>query len=273
MDLWTAVYEQFGDLAVDRHMHRCLNAVLANPHIASQLVDADRLVRRVVNGPRTYGSLFAEIGSQLTERAGKNRWGEQLALVERFAPIVFDVFPEARVVHMVRDPRDRAMALLQSSTRRGGVATATAGWIESVRLAARNESGYAGRYLVVRYESLLERPKETLHTVCDFVGIAYEPEMLAPVLSAARAGESGIGNFRDDLSSRQIAYIQTRAGPEMAYLAYPLEPIRLSRSERLHYQVVDLPINWSLRLLWEVRERMARPHMSTWPAARSAGIR
>jgi hypothetical protein len=179
LDLWTGIYGRFGDLTDDRNARRLADALLiGNRHLVHQLVDPNRLVDRILSGPRSYGSAFAEIGTQLAEHAGKLRWGEQAALAERQADTIFTTFPEARMIHMLRDPRDRYAAIARSASRRGGVGPATGAWLESVALAARNERRHPGRYLVLRIEDLLARPEAILREACDFAAVSYTQQTL-----------------------------------------------------------------------------------------------
>jgi hypothetical protein len=262
LDLWTGMYGRFGDLTDDRNARRLADALIGNRHLVHQLVDPNRLVDRILSGPRSYGSAFAELGTQLAQRAGKLRWGEQAALAERQADAIFTAFPEARMIHMLRDPRDRYAAIARSASRRGGVAPATGAWLESVGLAERNERRHPGRYLVLRIEDLLERPEATLRDTCDFAELPFLPSMA----EAARAipgtgkdgGEIGTGIFRDILSRRQVAFIQARAGDQMASRGYDRIPVRLSGVDRVRYWALDTPLNWAAALVWAARERAAR---------------
>ena len=81
---------------------------------------------------------------------------------------------------MIRDPRDRYHASLtlwpNGKGRAGG---ATARWLYSLALAQRNLQKYPDRYQVVRFETLVRQPEQTLRDVCDFLGEAYVPAMLA----------------------------------------------------------------------------------------------
>lgn len=262
LDLWTAMYGRFGDLTDDRNARRLADALIGNRHLVHQLVDPNRLVDRILSGPRSYASAFAEIGTQLAERAGKLRWGEQAALAERQADPIFAAFPEARMIHVLRDPRDRFAAIARSASRRGGVAPATGAWRESVALAERNERRHPGRYLVLRIEDLLARPEATLREACDFAELPFLPSMAEAARAIPGAGkdgdEIGTGIFRDILSGRQVAFIQARAGGQMASRGYIPIPVRLSGIDRVRYWALDTPLNWATALVWAARERAAR---------------
>jgi len=253
LNLWTGVYGRYGDLTDDLNARRCVDALLRSPLVVRQLGDPGRLAERLMAGPRTYAALIKEIGSQLMERSGRPRWGEQEALLERHADAIFSTFPEATIIHMIRDPRSRFLGMAGSPSRRGGIATATAAWIESIGLAERSERRYAERYLVVRYEDLAERPEETLRRICERVGLSCTPAMI----DAARLPptESPAAGPVRMLRARQVAFIQGRAGRLLASRGYAAPPVRLTRPEQLRYRLIDMPVNLATTLAWKLRER------------------
>ena len=101
---WTEVYDRYGSLARPENLERCLAALLANRHVAALQLDMDRLRCEFRQGEPSYGRLFALLHGQYAERWGKRRWGEQLAFVEHYAEPLFASYPEARIIHMLRDP-------------------------------------------------------------------------------------------------------------------------------------------------------------------------
>jgi hypothetical protein len=253
LNLWTGVFGRYGDLTDDLNARRCVDALLSSPQIVGQLAEPGRLADRLMSGPRTYASLIEEIGSQLMERSGRPRWGLQEALLERHADAIFDTYPKATIIHMIRDPRSRFLGMAGTPSRRGGIATATAAWIESIDLAERNERRYAEHYLVVRNEDLAERPEETLRRICDRVGFSCTPAMI----DAARptpAESLGAGPVRM-LRARQVAFIQGRAGRQLASRGYAAAPVRLTLRELLRYRLIDVPVNLATTLAWKLRER------------------
>ena len=97
----------------------------------------------------------------------------------RFAPLV-----GARFIQLVRDPRS-TFASLQEIHRANGIqdfdAAEHARAIgRSLRLAVENRNRLGHRYLVVRYEELVERTEREVERVRQFLGIAPDPVLLLP---------------------------------------------------------------------------------------------
>lgn len=176
--LWDRYYGRFGDLRHPRALDRCLAALRADRAVASLAPDFDALRRELMAGSPTYARLFAAIHAQAAARRGKRRWGEQLGFVERYADPIFADFPEARMIHMLRDPGDRMASMFEARRPRPGRrGWESAKWRRSAQLAARNHLHHPDGYRVVSYDALIEDTEATVRAVCDFVGEAYVPEV------------------------------------------------------------------------------------------------
>jgi hypothetical protein len=171
--LWTRYFNRFGDLGMPANLDRCLAALMVDRDVASLRPVWEDVREALGEGPPTYGRLFGALHQHHAERLGKPRWGDQLGLVEQFAPAIFDSFPTARFVHMVRDPRNRGVG-----GRRGKLGWEMARWLHSAGLAAEHRRRYRGRYMVLCYEDLVEAPVPTLGLVMDFLDEEVGPEML-----------------------------------------------------------------------------------------------
>jgi hypothetical protein len=279
-NLWTHFYEQYGDLRDPGNLDRCLDTMMRYKRLLKLEPDPDRLRRDFLAGEPTYGRLFALLEEQYAERLGTPRWGDKSLNQERFADQIFQAYPGARILHMMRDPRDRfASSKTRWKVRRGGVGAGAAEWLASARLAIRNRARHPDEYLVVRYETLAARPEETLGEICGFIDERFAPEMLsmegAPVFREKGSNSSygrrepgvistdSIGRFRQVLSARQIAFIQRVARVEMSVFEYGPEPVRLVAAQRMRFAFGDVPLESARLLAWRareaIRERKGRP--------------
>jgi hypothetical protein len=269
---WTYFDGRFGDLGADEALGRILDEMRRYRRHRKLELDFDRLERDFRGGERTYCRLFDLMESQYAERLGRPRWGDKSLHTERYADRVFECFPEARIIHMVRDPRDRyASALKRWRSNRGGVGSATAAWLASVDLGHRNVERHPGRYRLLLYEDLVHDAEGELRRVCEFIGVAYDPAMLGMSgatdfrdaggnssygrFSAGEISPRSIGRFREVLSDRQVAYVQRVAGARMRNLGYDGAAPRLEGAERLTYALGTVPANGAKMALWRARER------------------
>lgn len=270
-NLWTYFYGQYGDLSRPENFERCLAAMMKYKRLRSLQPDPERVRREFWQGEPSYARLFALLERHYAEQMGKPRWGDKSLNTERYADPIFAAYPQARILHMIRDPRDRyASAVTRWRVSRGGVGVGTAVWLASVRLAWHNVQRYPERYQIVRYETLVSQPEETLRQICAFIGEEYAPEMLAMQGATAfrdeggnssygqhtpgRISTSSIGRFRNVMSARQIAFMQRAAGREMVSLHYPLAEVDLSPAGRVGFHLLDVPFNRARMAAWRLRE-------------------
>lgn len=260
--LWTRFYKRYGDLGQPENLERCIQAMLKQSAVQALQPDVERIRREFRQGPATYPRLFELIHQHNAERLGKPRWGDQLGMVERFAETIFAAYPDAKMIHMVRDPRDRYAAALDdmlrgTKSRRPGwkAGWSVARWQYSARLAERNRRRFPQRYLVLRYEALLQDPGRTLRTVCDFIGETFDPRMLdlenGTEENAEEREDSQIGQR---ISAAETAFAQLIAAREMRRLGYGLEPVQFSAGKAAAFALVDLPLNLAGMMYWRLVE-------------------
>ena len=269
MDLWPGFYNRFGDLAHPENFEGCLAALLRHKHLRPLRPDPDRLRREFWLGKRTYGRLFALLHEHFAQSLGKPRWGDQTAFIERFADPIFAAYPDARMIQMIRDPRERfRLALRFTAHRLGKVGPSTAMWLHSVAWAKRNQLCYPDRYHVVRYESLMEHPRETLAAICSFLEEDFLPSMLT-MEGAVRFGEevpestgASIPASKGSVpkqapasqspSGREIAFLEACAGRAMISHNYQLRRIRCSLWDRLMLYLLEIPAGCIRTLAWRL---------------------
>ena len=164
----------------------------------------------------------------------------EMAFVLRALPLAY---PDARVVHIVRDGRDVVCSLLdkpwlrpeQAASDDAGVPYGAHArfWVEPERRAefesasdARRAAwvwrsyvtaaGAADGALELRYEDVTADPEAIAVPLADHLGVAVEP--LAAALGRAHA--SSVGRYRSDLSAEQLAEVEAEAGALLAELGY-----------------------------------------------------
>jgi hypothetical protein len=288
-NMWRWFYGQYGDLSRPVDFERCLEIMLRYERMQTLQPDEDRIRKEFRQGEPTYGHLFALFHGHLAERRGKGRWGDKSLHTEHHADQVFREFPTARMIHMMRDPRDRYASIMKRYDGPAkGLATATGRWLMSTWAAHRNQRRYPDSYMVVRYEDLAERTEETLEAVCGFIGESYESSMLrmggAPDHGAIGGNSSfgriepdtistrSIGRFRTVLGPEEIAYIQMSCGRYMKEHDYLTDPTGLSNRERLAFMVKDVPLT-SIRVAgWIALDKVNEHRGRTVPDRRLTNV-
>lgn len=269
-NLWRYFYGQYGDLNDDRNLDRCLDVAARYKRLVKLNIDWERLRSTFVSGPRTYPRLFDLIERQYADRMGRPRWGDKSLLTERHADEIVAAYPGARIVHMLRDPRDRYASVQKRwGRRRGGVGMGTAEWAFSAAMATRNSAAHPDSYLVIRYEDLVTDPVAITKEVCGFIDEDYVPEMLSlsgdedfrdqgsnssyGPRAAGVISSGSIGKFRQILSDQQIRFIETSVGDDMDRFGYVREE-EGSRGSSSRFWVLTYPFEALRFHLWHWRD-------------------
>lgn len=112
------------------------------------------------------------------------------------------IFPDARFVWIVRDPRD-VLASFNAVYAKGRWTSDTTE-TNARRIGAVLDACMHVHYTaMVRLEELAERPAELLTALCRRIGIDYRPEMVRPVDRAA----AHVGRWRKELKSRKASLV------------------------------------------------------------------
>jgi hypothetical protein len=271
-NLWRWFDQRFGDLSDPANVDQCLDTMLRYERLDVLEPDAERIRDEFRGGQATYGRLFDIVHRQYAERRGRPRWADKSLHTEFHAERVFAELPDARMIHMVRDPRDRFASIIRRYDERSkGPGAVMGGWLASMAQGRRNRLRHPDRYRFVRYETLAAEPEATLREICVFLDLPYAPEMLGMGAVADSHDYSGnssfgtlepgtistrpIGRYRSVLSPRQIAFIQSCAGRQMTAHQYDLDTLRLSGRDRLAFYASDAPRGYLRLYGWMAARR------------------
>jgi len=184
---------------------------------------------------------------------GKSIPCEQTPRYLFFAKEILEIFPDAIVVNMARDPRDVLLSQKNKWRRRFLGAKnipfkeairawgnyhpwiISRLWLSSVR-AARQLDGHE-RFLSIKFEDLVQMPEKTVRHLCEYIDVPFEVEMLSiPQIGSStgqdKPDQKGIDVSRFQawkkgaLSRVEIYICQQVAGAEMRRLGYDVEYIK-----------------------------------------------
>ncbi|MFF0717450.1 sulfotransferase family protein [Micromonospora sp. NPDC003816] len=235
------VADCYGDLTDEGNRRRLVDdaCLLLDRHISPwpHRVDPDLAVARA--SPTLFG-VVAELYEQYREAEGKARWGCKSTFMVDHVTDVLAEYPAARFVWLVRDPRDVA-----ASARR-----AVFGHCHPYltgRLWARQQTSAAAALArhgpdtvhLLRYEDLVQQPRDMITQLCAWLGESPEPALFAhdrtPTARALaslseswrNAGQpvttSSVGTWRRRLPPTEVGLVEAAAGPVMAELGYPVD--------------------------------------------------
>lgn len=215
--------------------------------------------------------LLERLGRAYARERNAKIWGEKTPGHALWLPQIRALFPQARILFMVRDPRD----VLVSYDERWGEGQRDTKYIVSTASLLK----YFLSHLLhrpafppeqvhwVRYEGLVANPGAELRRVCNFLGVDFEQSMLTfyrrhanvehdmpdgryhALLSRPVTTEK-IGRYQEALTQTQIALVESLLGEEMQAVGYSpsgpsaasfthIEKGALSEAEEYYQQMVS----------------------------------
>jgi ornithine cyclodeaminase len=186
-------------------------------------------------------------------RSGKRLWVDKTARNVHRLPHIRRHFPQAKVIHVVRDPRDVVTSLKTHRKRKvvDGKIVPT-GYCMAVDLCIDRWEHAIGDVLAhgpdplvltVRYEDLVHDTEGTVRGMCAFIGVEFVPTMLdfhkieGPTRDARHFPQNieatkpistaSIGRYRTILTAEELTRTEERLGETMRRFGY--EPGAVAR--------------------------------------------
>src|SRR5215469_6079621 len=203
-------------------------------------LDAAEVSDEIVDGPPTLGSAIGIVFRAYARRFDKPRWGDKRPGYYQYIPALLRMFPDAQIVHLIRDGRDCVASLLTMPWFRQDIYVAVCSWMEAIdsgRRAARRLP--TDTYRELRYEDLVADPAGRLAALCEFLGEDYDPAMAEPHKIAGNAiperqrtawhaetqkqvTTAPSGHWSQRLDPSQIALCEMAMGTRLRALGYEL---------------------------------------------------
>jgi hypothetical protein len=166
----------------------------------------------------------------------KEVWGDKTPRYVLDIPLLADLFPEARFIHVVRDGRNVALSYADVPFGPKTVARAADRWKTRVRAGMLSGRPLRPeRYTELFYEELVSDAEGQLHNICSFLGVSFESGMLDyrerakdDVLERARRYNphvterptAGVRSWKRQMTSLQVAVFESVAGDLLTELGY-----------------------------------------------------
>lgn len=173
--------ERFGiDRRLDaEELDEAIRIVLEHERFGEYPVAEEEFRSRVAQLDRpTTARLYAELLRILAEREGAPLFGDKTPGYSHCALELARAFPQAKFIHIVRDARDVSLSLVRVGWYGGKPWRTAQHWLRRVDDAERALAVLGPkRALRINYKDLVLQTEATLHSLCRFLEIEYDPAM------------------------------------------------------------------------------------------------
>lgn len=173
------------------------------------------------------------------ERAGGGVWGDKSPAYVRHGELLLEQFPQARMVHIVRDVRDYCISV--HKTWRKDMRRAAHEWARDVARAHSLCRQQPQRCIEVSYEDLLQRPEAVIQRLTTFLGLesagdammrlARPVEVRGDAAGRTEIMRDNFSKYAQRLTPRRIRAIETLAFDTMQLVGY--RPLYATRQRHL----------------------------------------
>jgi hypothetical protein len=223
-----------------------LPVVIDFPALAYKFDLDEALLRRTYQACASRSAFIDAFQALYLAQSGRAIWADKTARnVHVFAEIL-NHFPQAKLLHVIRDGRDVIASLLTHRKRKivdgqlqpTGYRMPLQNCIDRWLMAISDGIKLRGHpnYMEVRYEDLVKQPEATIHQVCQFLAVDFELEMLefhkfsGPSRDYRRFPQnmeatmplysSSLGRWRTDLTHKELTTIMSAIHPQLEMLGY-----------------------------------------------------
>lgn len=273
----------FGDLST-RQQRRALarSCVGKGSRIRHLGLDRKETLARILEAPPTIGSAFGTVFSEYARKHGKARWGDKRPLYFQEVDVLLRLFPDAQIVHIVRDGRASVASLKRMPWWPFDSIGSMATWSQAEYCARRDQRRLPrDTFHLVRYESLVADPRTVLGELCDFLGEDFDDAMLEPHRVSEVVPErktwhenlrsgvttSAVESWRAGLEPWELGLMESVLGRKLVRHGYQLSGEGVRPSPRLlaRYVKAVLVRQAAMRKRWVEERREAAG--ATYPVA------
>ncbi len=238
---------------------------------------AVRLVESIDESELTPPQIYAKFLIQATEEDGKYHPCEQTPRNVYYLSEILRIFPGARFVHMIRDPR-AVLSSQRGKWKRRKFAKIKPSWVEVIRSwanyhpivttklwmaanKAADDFPHQDKLHSVKFEDVLDNPEKTLKALCSFLEIPYYINMInIPQTGSSHLPDNfekkGIttearSRWKKELPGADIYWAERLAGDYMVRYGYPLLKNK-PNTFKLVLSILSLPIKVVMALLLNI---------------------
>jgi len=252
---WYKNWGQFGDLSKKNVFHQFYLNTVGLPYFHIKRLGNDE----IISEDHWYESCSSFDVASVYEALIKHDvifggnvsiWGDKTPAYISHVNILRELYPNARVLHIVRDARDY---VLSSQAAWGkNIFRSAQNWQNSLSKLERDSQKFGSDFLETKFEDILIQPESELTRICHWLGIEFDSEMLTLTAPTERHGDAkgykailgtNFNKYEKRLSKGEIRKLESIAHDGLEKYGYETinnsDPIKLSKNAMRYYAMKD----------------------------------
>jgi hypothetical protein len=253
---WFKMWNDFGDLSNPANFAKFYRHVARHPYFIYTKNQTGPIISEQQWYQFCRGYTLAEVFEALirhdanVEYDSNTIWGDKSPSYITQLPLLKQIFPKARFIHIIRDVRDYCLSLHKAWKK--NMLRAAQRWADNVMQPPLDAQHFPENYLEVKYEQLLYEPEQELKRCCTFLGVPFDPKMTQLTRATENIGDakgdriirtSNKEKYLEAMEPKLRRMIEAIAASAMTHFGYTVEysgpSYQLSKSQMFYYQLLD----------------------------------
>lgn len=204
---------------------------------------------RSLNIPLPKTNSWAKAMQMILSIYGEKRQSKiQGAVVHKDFEQLPRIFPKAKYIHLIRDPRDVAYSVVKMGWA-SNVISGVQRWMDAESSWEwLHQDLYPSEHLEVRFEDLVREPTLTLNKICDFLGISFDKKMLEYHQSSTygKPDQKISQAWRQRLSEKELGELEHHLGRKLCEKSYLPSGVKMVKPSALSLWLLPLK-DWLAR--------------------------
>lgn len=283
-DTFRILGPKFPGLTSLRNRKKLLEFWLRSSNGAESGLERSDIEARVERECRNIGDFLRIVMQEMCRKQGTRRWAEKtpdhvLSITE-----IKRLIPDSLIVHIIRDGRDAALSLANFGRirpylfQRGSKMLSFGVYWKWLVRKGRASGRKIGRdYYELRYEDLMEKPRETLAALGDFIGHNLDYDRIAQTgvgsvsrpntsfqnLDSPKSG-SAVGRWRRQYSPKELAEFEALVGDGLEEMGYSLATAPQQRRATLFTAGISAFYLAQLELKYQLKSHTPLRRLAGW---------
>lgn len=242
MNVFDVLEPIYGDLSSESSRRRMMQEWLKSKAFQVSGLQAGEIEKKVIAECHSAGDFLRIVMEEVSRKQGVDRWVDSTPTNAPHMLRIKRDFPDAKFVHIIRDPRDLALSLDKKGWTRplpgdknNSLLAAAVYWEWIVRKARKYGEQFGVDYMETRYEDLVQTPAPELAKIGAFLGCDLDYECIKarsvgsianPLTSfkedLSKGSFSPVGRWREKFPAAQLPEFEALIGPYMQQMGYAL---------------------------------------------------